>query len=393
MLVATSFLGLLFGVVGGTVSSALFLEYSDFDESKGEEAETNLYFEAGSYNEVIKKVSPAVVSIVALKDLSAYYEQMYFFGPFQFGPNQNNEAQGEEGELSQVSSGTGFILTPDGLVITNKHVVEDEEAQYVVILEDGTELEAEILARDTLNDIALVQILGEDERLGELPTIEFGDSSEIQVGDPVIAIGNALGEYSNTATAGIISATDREIIAAGGNFGTETLVNLIQTDAAINPGNSGGPLFNLAGEVIGMNTAIDSTARGIGFAIPSNDIAGVVSSYQEYGEIIRPFIGVRYVPVTERLKEYFSLTVDHGVYVMSDAETGPGVIEGSPADKAGIQEGDVILSFGGKKITESFSLQNGVAEYSVGDEVQVLIWRDGQELTLTLKLEKSPSGE
>ena len=388
----TSFVSLLFGAAGGGFTTALILYFNPLVSNSGGDTVINL--EGGSYGEVVGKASPAVVSVVALKDLSASGQGMSF-GPFQiFGmtpPTQEPEQQEdpEEPTLSEVSSGTGFIVTADGLVVTNKHVVSDEEATYVVILDDGTQLDAEVLAKDSLNDIALLQITGEDDRLGALPSLSFADSDQIQVGDPVLAIGNALGEYSNTTTSGIISATDRQIVASGAGFGTENLVNLIQTDAAINPGNSGGPLLNLAGEVVGMNTAIDTTASGIGFAIPANDIAVVLKSYQENGEIVRAFFGVRYVPVTPRLQAHFSLEVDHGAYVIGDPNSGPGVVKDSPADKAGIQEGDVILSVNGEDLTDSFSLQNATAQYAVGDLVKVQIYREGESLDLEVTLGKS----
>ncbi|QQR55155.1 trypsin-like peptidase domain-containing protein [Candidatus Peregrinibacteria bacterium] len=379
----SSFAGVFFGALGGGLVAALIFHGTEPLSNPSSE----LNFDGTSYASVIEEAAPAVVSIVALKDLSEYYNQN-LFGPFPFSeptePDQN-----EEPELSQVSSGTGFVVSPEGLVVTNKHVVLDEEAEYVVILDDGTELEAQVLDKDSLNDIALVQIVGEDERLGDLPHLNFADSDALQVGDPVLAIGNALGEYSNTTTLGIISARDRQIVASGAGFGSENLVNLIQTDAAINPGNSGGPLLNLAGEVVGMNTAIDSTASGIGFAIPSNDIAVVLKSYQEHGEILRPFFGVRYVPVTPGLQEHFSLGVEHGAYVIGDPESGPGVVEDSPADEAGIQEGDVLLSVNGKALTEYFSLQNAIAGYSINDLIQVEVWRKGESLSLQVRLAKS----
>lgn len=386
-----SLFGIFFGALGGGLVTVLVLTFNPSAFSPAEGGDTVINLEGGSYGEVVEKASPAVVSVVALKDLSALGQGLDF-GPFQFygqAPKLDNPEDAEEPTLSEVSSGTGFIVTADGLVVTNKHVVSDEDAEYVVILDDGTELEAEVLDKDSLNDIALLQITGEDDRLGELPSLNFADSDLIQVGDPVLAIGNALGEYSNTTTSGIISATDRQIVASGAGFGTENLVNLIQTDAAINPGNSGGPLLNLAGEVVGMNTAIDTTASGIGFAIPANDIAVVLKSYQENGEIVRAFFGVRYVPVTPRLQEHFALEVDHGAYVIGDPNSGPGVVEDSPADKAGIQEGDVILSVNGEDLTDSFSLQNATAEYAVGDTVQVQIYRDGQTLDLAVTLGQS----
>ncbi len=381
MFALVSVVSIFFGAIGGGLSSWLILSQT----AEETPAETVINFENGSYNSVWEKASPAVVSVVALKDLGDLANQFSFFGV----PTTPQTTEGD-GELSKVSSGTGFIITADGLVVTNKHVVADTAAEYAVILEDGTQLEAEVLDTDTLNDIALVQILGEDERIGDLPTLEFADSDEIKIGDPVVAIGNALGEYSNTTTVGIISATGREIIASSGLGVSENLVNLIQTDAAINPGNSGGPLLNLNGEVIGMNTAIDTTASGIGFAIPSNDIATVVLSYQEFGRIVRPFVGVRYIPVNALVKERFQLDSDTGVLVTGDQQAGTsGVVEGSPAEKAGILEGDVILAVDDKELSSTYSLSNAIAGYLVGDVITLKVQRDGDIISIELTLEES----
>src|SRR3989338_4233168 len=375
-----SVVSLVYGIVGGGLSG--YAVFSILDNGEETTGDTIINFESGWKKEVWKKAARVVVSVVALKDLSDYYDQFSFFG-------FPKTAQGDS-ELSEVSSGTGFILTADGLVVTNKHVVSDAEAEYVVIFDDGTELEAEVLDKDSLNDIALVQITGDDDRIGELPNLDFADSDLISVGDPVVAIGNALGEYSNTTTAGIISATGREILAGGTGFGTETLVNLIQTDAAINPGNSGGPLLNLSGEIVGMNTAVDTTASGIGFAIPSNDIAMVVKSYQEFGRIVRPFVGVRYVVVHENNMERLGVDVDYGVYVIGDQQAQlPGVVPDSPAAKAGVKEGDVILSVNGEVLTETNTLVNVIAGYLVGETITLEIWRDGETITATVTLEES----
>lgn len=377
----------LFGVVGGGVTSYVLLSQLNLESEGGE---TIIQFENGSYHEVYKKASPAVVSVVALKDLSDYYNQFSFFG-FPQVSEELNPPSSEEGEpnLSEVSSGTGFIITPDGLVMTNKHVVEDESAEYVVVLSDGTELEAEVLDKDTLNDIALMQIVGEDERLGNLPFLEFADSDQLQIGDPVAAIGNALGEYSNTMTVGVVSATGRKVIASSGTM-SESLVNLIQTDAAINPGNSGGPLLNLEGKVIGMNTAIYVTASNIGFAIPANDIATVLASYQEFGRIVRPFVGVRYIPVTPAIQKRFEIDVEAGVLVIGDQNAGtPGVVPDSPAEKAGLKEGDVILAVDDKELSENYTLSNAIAGYLVGETVTLKIWREGKILSIQLKLEEN----
>ena len=167
-------------------------------------------------------------------------------------------------------------------------------------------------------------------------------------------------------------------------------MNLIQTDAAINPGNSGGPLLNMDAEIVGMNTAVDTTAAGIGFAIPSNDIATVVRSYQEFGRIVRPFVGVRYVPVSEGNMERLGVTVDHGVFIIGDQNAQlPGVVPDSPADKAGLKDGDVILSVEGKDLTGTFTLSNAIAGYLVGEKITLEIWRDGETLTATVSLEES----
>lgn len=398
-LVSVSLFSLLFGAVGGGLTSWAVLAYEDGRSISESNGDTIVNFENGSYKEVYDKAAPAVVSVVALKDLTSYYNQMQQFGPFNFFgmpqttvPEEPSQDSGDSTDnLSKVSSGSGFIVTADGLVVTNKHVVSDESAVYEVILNDGTTLEAKVVALDSLNDIALVQITGEDDRVGSLPTLTFGDSEAMNVGDPVVAIGNALGEYSNTTTVGIISATDRQIVASGGTEGSENLVNLIQTDAAINPGNSGGPLLNMNAEVVGMNTAIDSTAAGIGFALPSSDIEPVVKSYQANGHIVSPYLGVRYVPVTQALIKHFKLDVDHGAYVIGDVNAGPGVVPDSPASKAGLKEGDVILSIDGTDLDDSYTLQNAVASRVVGDVITMTVRREGKDLELKVTLEEAPS--
>lgn len=375
--------GLLAGIIGGFLVSVLFLDYrlSHLDMEDGPSV---VNFDNISYVTAWQEASPAVVSVVALKDLSDYYNPYSIFG---FSAPQ---PQTEEGELSEVSSGTAFLVTPDGLAVTNRHVVADEEAEYVVVLQDGTELDAEVLARDSLNDIALIQLSGDDERIGDLPTLEFADSDQLSVGESVLAIGNALGEFSNTATAGVISAKDRQIVASSGYGSAENLVNLLQTDAAINSGNSGGPLVNLAGDLVGMNTAVSAAAEGIGFAIPANDIAAVVASYQEFGRIVRPFLGVRYMMVGPGLQERFDLEYDYGALLASDPQYGPAILEGGSAEKAGLRVEDVILSLNGKDLNGNFTLQNAIAGYFVGETVLLEVWREGEIIEVELELEERP---
>jgi serine protease Do len=365
---------LISGLFGGAIMMWLLMSFGmmNFDGT------TTIKYDEGSRVAAWEEAAPAVVSIVALKDLSEFYNQFSFYGM---------EVPSGDG-LSEVSSGTGFIITPDGLLVTNKHVVEDETAEYVAVLSDGTELTAEILDKDPLNDIALMQLSGDEDLIGALPILEFADSDGISVGEPVLAIGNALGEYSNTTTAGIISATGRSILAAGVSGGAESLVDLIQTDAAINPGNSGGPLVDMNGDVVGMNTAVDTSAAGIGFAIPANDVSMVIASYQEFGEIIRPFLGVRYVMVNAGIVTRMELSVDYGAFVTGDKQAGlSATVEGSAADKAGLKDGDVILTLNGRELNDNYTLSNAIAGYFVGETVVLEVLRNERTITLELVLE------
>jgi serine protease Do len=316
-----------------------------------------------------------VVSIVVTQDLSKYYNEN---SPFNFFFNY---PQGEQ----EVGAGSGFIVSSDGLIVTNKHVVSTTEAEYTVVLNDGTTYDAEVLAQDPTNDIAVVKV----EASG-LPVVELGDSDSIQIGQTVIAIGNALGEYSNTVTRGIISGLSRTV-TAGDQYGAlETIENTIQTDAAINPGNSGGPLLNLAGQVIGINTAISQEGQLIGFAIPSNEVIRDVESVQSSGRIVRPFLGVRYVLVNEAIKEANNLTVDYGaLLVRGETAADLAVVPGSPADKAGLEENDIILEIDGVKINEDHSLAGLLAKYNAGDEITLKVLHDGQEKTVKATLTES----
>ncbi len=380
VVLSAAFVSLVFGSAAGAITTLTILRYSDGDQSTTNQATLNSSEPSFSY--AWNQAAPAVVSVVEMKDVSQYYN-MFFMGEQQ-APSDSTEPN-----LQKVAAGTAFVISSDGLAVTNKHVVADESGQYVAFLADGTQVDVKVLAKDTLNDVALLQLSSKDVKT--YSTVEFGDSDAMSVGDHVIAIGNAEGEYSNTTTAGIISATGRQIIAGGGNEAAKSLTGLIQTDAAINPGNSGGPLVNLSGQVVGMNTAVDSSSQGIGFAIASNEIQRVVKSYQEYGRIVRPYLGVRYMIITPALGEKNGLSVDHGAYVVADVQAGllP-VLKGSPADKAGLKEGDIILSLDGKEISQNFDLSNAISAYSVGDKVKLEVLRDGKNISLSVKLEERP---
>ncbi len=375
VVLSAALVSLIFGAAGGAVTTLAILHYSDDGE---ENSQIALNMSEPSFSYAWNQAAPAVVSVVELKDVSQYYN-MFFMG--------EQQAPSADGELTQVAAGTAFVISSDGLAVTNRHVVADDSGQYVAFLSDGTEVDVKVLAKDTLNDVALLQL--SSDMVETYSTVEFGDSDIMSVGDHVIAIGNAEGEYANTTTAGIISATGRQIIAGGGMEAAKSLTGLIQTDAAINPGNSGGPLVNLSGQVIGMNTAVDSSSQGIGFAIASNEIQRVVKSYQQFGSIVRPYLGVRYMIITPALAEKNGLSVDHGAYVVADVQAGllP-VMKDSPADKAGVKEGDIILTLDGKEIGQNFDLSNAISSYSVDDTVTLEVLRDGKTINLQVKLEE-----
>lgn len=370
---------------------------ADFEEkqvrSNGDER--IVFSEEAAIIDTITKVNPAVVSIVVTKDVPVverYFENFdpfeeFFRDPFGGGFNFQIPRIREKGtEKREVGGGSGFFAIKDGLVVTNRHVVADTNAEYTVLTNDGKKYEAEVLARDPVLDIAILKT-----KVSDIPYLEFGDSGKIKLGQKVIAIGNALGEFRNSVSVGVVSGLSRSIIA-GDNFGrSELLEEVIQTDAAINPGNSGGPLLDLSGKVIGVNVAVSRGAENIGFALPANLVKSVVQSVAEHGEIIRPYLGVRYTQVTPSLKEKNNLTVDYGALVVrGDTPEDLAVIPGSPADKAGILENDIILELDGVKIEEGKSLGLLIRQKSVGDTVTLKILSKGKEKMVTATLEKAP---
>lgn len=336
----------------------------------------------------VAKVSPAVVSIIVTKELQQFYNSTGpgfpfddFFGfPFSF-----NEPQSVPGpkEKQEVGGGTGFIISKDGLILTNKHVVSDTEAEYSVVLNDGQKYDAKVVARDPLNDLAFLKIEADN-----LPMAELGDSGKVQIGQTVIAIGYALGEYSNSVTKGIISGLGREIVA-GGAGSSEKLEGVIQTDAAINPGNSGGPLINLYGQVIGINTAINQQGQLIGFAIPVNSAKNQIQSVKKEGKIVRPYLGVRYIMLNEEIAKKNSITVNYGALILRGENQGElAVVPGSPADKAGLEENDIILEMNSVKLDEKNTLAQEIAKHQPGETVTLKILHDGEEKTITVILDE-----
>jgi serine protease Do len=309
---------------------------------------------------VVSKVSPSVVSILTTSQSdSPYY-----------------------GSQQQDSAGTGVIISKDGYVLTNKHVIDGAQTVQVV-LSDGTAYDnVKVLGSDPLNDVAYLKI----PDVNNLTPVVLGDSSTIQVGQKVVAIGNSLGQYQNTVTSGIISGTGRPISAqSDGSSSVENLTDLIQTDAAINPGNSGGPLLNLAGQVIGMNTAIVQDAQGIGFAIPINATKGTMKGVLAGSGVHRAFLGVNYISITADVAKHYNLSVKKGAYVFG-GDGKASVVSGSPAANAGIQDKDVITKVGGIDVGDRGDVSSLVAEYAPGDTIDLTVLRGGQTITVKVTL-------
>jgi serine protease Do len=328
--------------------------------------------------DLVAKSSPAVVSVVASKDVMKVRNSMFgspFFDPFQSQGQRGGGAQGNgEIEKQQVGSGTGFFVSTDGLIVTNKHVVSDETADYSIVLSDKKEYPAKVLARDPVQDIAVIKVEGKD-----FPTLDFGDSSAIKVGQTVIAIGNSLGEFSNSVSKGIISGLGRSVTAGSGLGGdAETLTNIIQTDAAINPGNSGGPLLDISGQVIGINVAIARGAQNVGFSLPINQLKKVISDVKTTGRISTPYLGVRYAILDKDAQKVNNLPFNYGAIVLpGSGRMEFAVVPGSPADKAGIVENDIILEMGGQKLDTDHPLGSLLAEHQPGDTVTLKVWHKG----------------
>jgi len=331
--------------------------------------------------EVAKKVCPAVITIVITKDLPKI-EGFYFFpfGGQRFIMPKFNKKR----ERTKIGGGSGFIISPDGYVITSSHVVVDQEADYTVIFEPKKKYPAKVVSRDPINDVAILKIKAKN-----LPYLEFGDSEKIELGQTVIAVGNALGEFHDTVSTGVISGLSRYITAYSGLAKqAERLKGLIQTDAAINPGNSGGPLVDIEGKVIGINTAMVMGAQNIGFAIPINYVKQDLEEVKKYGKVRRPFLGVRYVLLNKMIAEKNKLPVNCGALIIRERLGESPVVKGSAADRAGLKEYDIILECNGEKITEKNPLANMLQKFKIGEKISLKILREGKEIILKVKLEE-----
>ncbi|MBI2844938.1 MAG: trypsin-like peptidase domain-containing protein [Chloroflexi bacterium] len=364
--------GVILGTLGGGVLGALAAFWvassqpvatspSDvFPTPQGNPLVTELTLtEDSAIIEAVAKVKPAVVTVV-----STQQAQRDIFGEV-FEPQ---------------ASGSGIIIDERGYIVTNNHVVEDAR-RIQVIYPDGESVDATLVGSDDFYDLAVIRVEGSVPAVAEL-----GDSSLLQPGEPVVAIGSPLGDFKGTVTAGVISALDRTV-PIDESFNME---GLIQTDAAINPGNSGGPLVNALGQVVGINTLIvrgSSTSgtvfEGLGFAIPSNTVKYVAQQLIEHGRVERPYLGIRYLAITPRTASAYDLPTDHGAYIQS-------VEPGSPAAQAGLQAEDIIVRIGGRTIDEDNPLANVLLRFQVGQEVEVNFFRGTQEQTTTVVLGSRP---
>ena len=339
--------------------------------------------------EIARRVCPAVISVIALKDLPKA-ENFY---SFPFGGKEYVMPKLEKGqkttqrvplEKTQIGGGSGFIVSENGYVFTSNHVVSDTTADYTVILDPKHKYPAKVLSRNPINDTAILKIEGE-----RFPFLKMADSNKIELGEEVVAVGNALGEFTDTLSAGIVSGLSRFITAFGGmDHQMQNLRGLIQTDAAINPGNSGGPLVNMEGQVIGINTAMIAGAQNIGFAIPINYAKKDLAEVKKYGKIIMPFLGVKYVLISKEMAETNKLPVNDGAMVVREALGEPPVIKGSAAALAGVKEWDIILECDGQKITTKNPLANILQKCKIGEKITLKILRDGKNMVLTVKLEE-----
>ena len=362
---------LLVAVFGaGIFSSVIF-----FKEAEPITAEDLRLDEQEATIRAIKKVMPAVVSIVV------YDQNESVLIDLSTGKQQIKK------EKAQKGSGTGFLISADGLILTNKHVIsiaKEKTAEYKILLSSGKQYYAQLIGKDPINDLAVLKIFDKN-----LPFVELGSSDNLQIGTTVIAIGNTLGRYQNSATKGIVSGLGRSIEASDQSGNAEALDNVIQTDAEINMGNSGGPLIDLAGKVVGINVAIDQSGSSIGFAIPVDDAKPVIRTVREIGRIVRPRLGVRYIMLTPEIAEEKKLKKTSGALVLKDDESGaPAVLPDSPAEKGGLADGDIILEINGIKLEGKNTLLSVVQRYKPGDKLGMKIQRGEKIIIKTVTLDE-----
>lgn len=339
----------------------------------------------------VKTASPAVVSIILTADVPVLERNFtnpfndFFGGQSPFGFQFQVPRLQQRGTTRQeIGGGSGFLIATDGLILTNRHVVERDDVEYTVFTTDGKKHEAKVATRDPALDLAIIKIEGNG-----FPFLRLGNSDELIPGQTVIAIGNALAELKNTVSVGVISGLSRSVVAGDNSGQTELLEQVVQTDAAINPGNSGGPLLDLRGQAVAVNVAVAQGSENIGFAIPINEAQAIIAAGKSGGKIARAFLGVRHIQITPALKEQEQLPVDYGALITrGENPTELAVTPGSPADKAGLAENDIILEIDGVKIDETHSLASLIRKKQVGQSVKLKILHDGQEKEVSATLDE-----
>jgi serine protease Do len=330
---------------------------------------------------IAKNACPAVITIVASKDLPKV--EGFFLLPYGGQEFMMPDLKGGK-EKTKIGGGSGFIISQDGYVLTCSHVVNDAEADYTVIIDPLRTYSAKILAKDPLVDVAVLKIDGKN-----FPFLGCGDSDKTCLGETVVAIGNPLGEFEDTLSAGIISGLSRTITAnSNQQLKTTSLRGLMQTDAAINPGNSGGPLVDMDGKAIGINTAVAAGAQNIGFAIPINYALKVLNEIKQHGRLKRPYLGIRYVILNKSMSQSNKLPVDYGALIVRERLGEPAVIKGSPSEKSGLKEYDIILEINNEKITEENSLSDVMQKSKIGEEINLTVLRECKKIKIKLKLEE-----
>ncbi len=364
------------GVISGRLVSFSWLNrVLPLKESTQNVVERKVLTEESVVVNVVENYAPSVVTVGIKKTEKVGSPFEGVFDPFGFFSFPQSEPSPAEQKLEQ-DIGSGFVVSDEGLIVTNKHVVADTSASYRIFTRNNKLYEIEKIYRDPVNDLAILKV---NAPRGELKAVELGDSSKLRVGQFVIAIGTALGEFRNTVTTGVISGLGRGITAGGPFEGAESLENVIQTDAAINPGNSGGPLINSAGQVIGVSVAVASGAQNIGFALPINLVKDSLTNFNQTGQFSRPFLGVRY------------RMIDQAEAVAKGWVTGAGVVEvvsNSPAEKEGLKPGDIIVEVNGEKLSEKNTLAGLIAKKKVGDKLELTVWRGGEEKKVTVVLKE-----
>jgi len=322
----------------------------------------------------INKIIPAVVSIIV------YDQETIYILDLMTGQQTQQTSKVEKG------SGTGFLISADGLILTNKHIAnagKEGTAEYRIILNSGKQYYAQLIGKDPLNDFAILKIFDKN-----LPYVNLGDSDKLQLGSTVMAIGNALGRYQNSVTKGIVSGIGRSLIASDQAGNAEALDNILQTDAGINQGNSGGPLIDLLGNVVGINVAIDQGGSSIGFAIPINDARPVIKSVKEVGRIVRPRLGVRYIMLTPQIAQDNKLSQNSGAWIKKSQDGTPAILPGSPAEKGGILAGDIIIEINAIKIENKNTLISVINKYKPGNRIGLRIVRDGKIIVKIVVLDE-----